>query len=269
MRLRSVVSTSTGNSFLNEHLLRNRPVLELRTAIKAVAEAVKDVNKTRPSRNVFDRLGCATDVTNSTNHLEEYRSLAEDRIGGDFSGEGVDPDLPYRRQNGDYMQQEGNVLSFHNGSNMSSDLAYDGEGYDDADVMSQGATDIYHPGTSSGDWVEDSLMFKYSSTDDADERVRRPCEELDQPAALPSASFKIASSVNMSTRKPQYQDVREVSEMDNHKLIQDSDTVVAKSQVWLMRENSNPKVPFNGNVRHQCVIMYAYVSVTLIFVMCK
>ncbi|KAI3444991.1 hypothetical protein Pfo_001656 [Paulownia fortunei] len=252
MRLRSVVSTSTGDSFHEERPQRNRPVPRLRTAmsaaIKAVAEAVKDVSKIRPSRNVFDRLGCATDVSNTTNHLEEYRGVAEDGVAGDFSDERVDVDLDYQQQNGDNMQQEGNMLSFHDDPIMSSDLGNDGEGYDDVHVMGQGATDISQHGTSGGDWVEDSLMFHYSETDGADERVRRPHNDLDQPAALPSASFKIASLVNVSTRKSQYQVTG--SEMDNHKLIQDTDTVAAtNSQVWLMEENSNPKVAFNGNAK--------------------
>lgn len=259
-----MVSTSTGDAFLEERPQR-RVVPEMRTAmsaaIRAVEEAVKDVSKVRSSRNVFDRLGHATDVSNSTNHLEERRGLAEDGVVGDFSDERVDIDLAYQRQNGDNMRQEEN-LSLYDDTIVSSDLGYDGEDYDDADVMVQRGMDIHQPRTSGGEWVEDSLI-QYRATDGADERMRRLRKDLHQPAAVSGTSLKNASSVNLSTRRPQYQEVKEVHEMDNHKKLQDIDAVAAKSQEWLMKENSNPRVTFNGNVRHQCESMYTYVSVSL------
>ncbi|KAK4414440.1 hypothetical protein Salat_2857000 [Sesamum alatum] len=248
-RLRSVVSTSTGDAVLEERPQR-RVVPEMRTAmsaaIRAVEEAVKDVRKVRSSRNVFDRLGHATDVSNSINHLEEYRGLTEDGVVGDFGDERVDIDLAYQRQNGDSVRQEEN-LSFHDDAIMSSDLGYDGEGYGDADIMVQRAMDIHQSGTSSVEWVEDSLQYR--ATDGADERMRRPRKELHQAAAVPGTSLKNASSVDPSNRKPQYQEVTEVHTMDNHKKLQDNDTVATKSQVWLMKENSNPRVTFNGNAK--------------------
>ncbi|KAL0429285.1 UNVERIFIED_CONTAM: putative RNA-binding protein RbpA [Sesamum radiatum] len=249
-RLRSVVSTSTEDAVLEERPLR-RVAPEMRTAmsaaIRAVEEAVKDVRKVRSSRNVFDRLGHATDVSNSTNHLEEHQGLAEDGVIGDFSDGRVDVDLAYQRQNGDSMRRAENS-SFHDDTIVSSDLGYDGESYDDADIIVQRATDIHLPGTSGVEWVEDSLI-QYRATDGADERTCRPRKDLHQAPAVPGPSLKNTSSVGPSNRKPQYQEVTEVHAMDNHKKLQDNDTVAAKSQVWLMKENSNPRVTFNGNAK--------------------
>ncbi|KAL0464408.1 UNVERIFIED_CONTAM: hypothetical protein Slati_0328400 [Sesamum latifolium] len=249
-RLRSVVSTSTEDAVLEERPQR-RVAPEMRTAmsaaIRAVEEAVKDVRKVRSSRNVFDRLGHATDVSNSTNHLEEHRGLAEDGVVGDFGDERVDIDLAYQRQNGDSMRRAENS-SFHDDIIVSSDLGYDGESYDDADIIVQRATDIHLPGTSGVEWVEDSLI-QYRATDGADERMCRPRKDLHQAPAVPGPSLKNTSSVGPSNRKPQYQEVTVVHAMDNHKKLQDNDGVAAKSQVWLMKENSNPTVTFNGNAK--------------------
>ncbi|KAK4411044.1 hypothetical protein Sango_0177400 [Sesamum angolense] len=249
-RLRSVVSTSMEDTVLEERPQR-RVVPEMRTAmsaaIRAVEEAVKDVRKIRSSRNVFDRLGHATDVSNSSNHLEEHRGLAEDGVVGDFGDERLDIDLAYQRQNGDSMWQVENS-SFHDDAIVSSDLGYDGEGYDDADIVVQSAMDIHLPGTSGVEWVEDSLI-QYRATDGADERMRRPRKDLHQAPDVPGTSLKNTSLVGPSNRKPQYLEVTEVHAMDNHKKLQDKDMVGAKSQVWLMKENSNPRATFNGNAK--------------------
>ena len=44
-------------------------------AIKAVAEAIKDVAKVRSSGNVFDRLGRGVDVSNTHAHMTESREV--------------------------------------------------------------------------------------------------------------------------------------------------------------------------------------------------
>ncbi|KAI3448912.1 hypothetical protein Pfo_005577 [Paulownia fortunei] len=245
-RLRSVVSTATGDSSLEERPQRIRRT-SMSAAIKAAAEAVKDVSKVRPSRNVFDRLGHATDVSNTTNH-REYGGVAEDVGAGDFSVEMENFHPAYYSRNDSNRLQKGNMSPFYD-TIMDSDLGYDMEGYDDVDVRGREATDLSRSGTSAGNWVENSLTFQYGAADNVDERLRRPRKDLGRPATGRNASLRIASSVSMNTRKPQYQVEREVSEMDTCKIMQGSDTVATKSEVWLMKKNNNPTVAFNGNAQ--------------------
>ncbi|EYU27073.1 hypothetical protein MIMGU_mgv1a002184mg [Erythranthe guttata] len=284
-RLRSVISTATGGSFLEERAHRNQPRLLTATsaAHKAVAEAAEDAVKIRPPHNVFDRLGRATDISNTTDHLIEYRGLAEDGgVIGDFGDERFEIDLAYTQPSDDIMQQEMNLLPYYDDTVMSSDvryvpedyedyrqqsddnmleetnlldyyddtiissdLRYEIEDYVDFDVMDNRTANIYQPDTYHEEWVEDSLMLQNSVTEGTEERMRRRRIDLDQPAPR-----KIASSVNLSTRKPQYEKVRKVAEkMDNRKVIPDSNTVAAKSQARLMKKNNNPKVTLSGNAK--------------------
>ncbi|KAL7120596.1 hypothetical protein ACP275_02G131900 [Erythranthe tilingii] len=284
-RLRSVISTPTGGSFLEERAHRNQPRLLTATsaAHKAVAEAAEDAVKIRPPHNVFDRLGRATDISNTTDHLIEYRGLAEDGgVIGDFGDGRFEIDLAYTQPSDDIMQQEMNLLPYYDDTVMSSDLRYVPEDYEDYrqqsddnmleetilldyyddtiissdlryeiedyvdfDVMDNRTTNLYQPDTYHAEWVEESLMLQNSVTEGTEERMRRRRIDLAQPAPR-----KIAPSVNLSTRKPQYEKVRKVAEkMDNHKVIPDSNTVAANSQARLMKENSNPKVTFSGNAK--------------------
>lgn len=228
-------------------------------AIKAIAEAVKDVSKVRPSRNVFDRLGRATDAANKTT-LQEYGGVADDVGGGDLDVKMEENfHSAYHLRNYSSRLQEENMSSFDD-CIIDSNLGYDGEGYDDVDVRGQEATDISQSGTSGGNWVENSLMFQYGAGEDANERLHGPRKYLGQPATVPNASLRIASSVSMNDRKPsQYQEESEGFEMKNRKIEQVSDSVANKFGVWLMKENNNPTVAFNKNVRHSCEIMHMFI----------
>lgn len=255
-RLRSVVSTTVDSS-LEERPQRIRRA-SMSAAIKAMAEAVKDVSKVRPSRNVFDRLGHATNVSNTINH-REYGGVAEDAGDGDFSVEMENLHSSYHPRNDSSRLQEGNMSSFHDAF-MDSDLVYDGEGYDDVDVRGREATYISRSGTSGGNWVENSLKFQYGAADNVDETLHRPHKDLDQPATMHNTSLRIASSVSMNARKPQYQEEIEVAEMDNRKIMRGGDTVATKPEVWLTKENNNPTVAFNENVMNSTEVMHACVS---------
>ncbi|KAL8028535.1 hypothetical protein ABFX02_14G167200 [Erythranthe guttata] len=234
-RLRSVVYTSTGDPLLEERPQRIRRTTISSAAIKAVAEAVKDVNKVRPSRNVFDRLGRTTDVVLETTNHRGYENVAEDVGGVDFIVEKDDFHSAYDPRNGSSRLQESNMSSFHE-TIMDSDLGYDGEGYDDLDARGREATDLSRSGT-----------YGYGAVESVDERLHRPRKDLGQPATVHNTSLKIASAVGMNKRKPQYQEEREGLETYNDKVVQGSDTLATKSDVWLMKENNNPIVASNGN----------------------
>ncbi|XP_073028743.1 uncharacterized protein [Primulina eburnea] len=205
-RLRSVISTSTEDVSPKEHQRRTRQVAGLRAdmsaAIKAVTDAVKDLSKDRPSRNVFDRLDHPTIPSNIINQ-DEFRDIVDE---ADFVNESYDD-------------------------------------YDD--VMGQRVTNAL--GLSRGKLAENTLQFQYGATNNSEGRAHRP--QQDRLVDMPSKSFKISSSVNMNTlRLPQYQEAREESKMHNLEEFIGTDTLVAKSEVWLTKENDS-LVGFNGHAQ--------------------
>lgn len=245
-RLRSVVSTAT-DSHTEERPQRIRRA-SMSVAIKAMAEAVKDVTKVRPSRNVFDRLGNATNDPNIISH-REYGGVAEDPAGGDFNVEMEDLHSSYHLRNDTSTLQERNISSFHDDV-MDTGLGYDGEGYDAVGLRGREATDISPSGATSGNWVDNSLEFQYGAADHVDGTPHRPRKDMGQPVAMHNAILRNSFSVSMNTRKPHYQEEIEAAEMDNREIIRGVDTEPTKSEAWLMKENNNPIVAFNGNVNN-------------------
>uniref|UniRef100_A0A5B6YVE5 RRM domain-containing protein n=1 Tax=Davidia involucrata TaxID=16924 RepID=A0A5B6YVE5_DAVIN len=254
-RLRSVVSTSTEVPSLEDHPQRIRSVARVpnaaTTAIKAVAEAAKDV-KVRSSGNVFDRLGRGMDVSQVSDQLAEFREAAvEDVEYGDLSRIPEETRSTYLRRRdytGEYVE---NMTMLESDTGMASDSASDNEGYDDVNVMSRRAMDVSQTGTSGGNQGEDSLSVQYSVAKNADEITRKPWKDQDQPAAVANTSQKIVNiSVNVNTWKPpHYQEPSEVPDMDSRKSVQDTEAGAGKPGVRLMKENSNPITVGNGNVK--------------------
>ncbi|CAA0842533.1 RNA binding (RRM/RBD/RNP motifs) family protein [Striga hermonthica] len=236
-RLRSVVSTSTGDLFQEERPQRI-PRTFMSVAIKAAAEAVEDVSKTRPSHNVFDRLGHTPDVPNIAYDQENER-VAE--VGDDDFGVATENfDLGYPPQNDASTLQEANTLPFHE-TILDSVLVDDGEDYDDIDDREPDATDVTRLGTSGRKWIDKSLAYEY-------EAAAEPIKGLGPPATRHNPSLRIASSVGLNTRKAQYQGKRDMSEMDNHKGSLGSATAT-NPEVRLLKENSNPTPVSNGNAK--------------------
>lgn len=239
-RLRSIVSTPVGVSFHEECSQRIRAEAGLHTgmsaAIKAVAEAVKDVTKARSTRSVFDRLGHDGDGSKGTNHVKEHRGVIEPEEAEDFSVEEEDIHLSYQRYNGDSLHQEVNLESFND---VPPYFGYD-EGYD-VDISGQPNTRPFQVPTSGGDWVE-SRMFQY---DGSDERV----QNLGRRASVPSKALKIASSTNTNVQRPHYQEVRKVSGLDSHNAIADVGVMAIKSQASLMKEKIDLKDSLNRHVK--------------------
>lgn len=245
-RLRSVVSTAVDSSLEERPQRMQRPSMS--AAIKAMAEAVKDVTKMRPSRNVFDRLGHTTNVSNNPNH-QEYEGAAEDVGDGDFSVEMENFHSSYHPRNDSSRFEEGNVSSFLDAT-MDVDLGYDGEDYDDLDVRGQEAADISRSGTAGGNWVEIPQELQYDVADDVDETLDVPHTDYVYPGKVHNTPFRIASAVTMNTRDPQYHEEIEEAEMDNHKIMLGGDIVPTKSGEWFVKENINPTVALNQNVRN-------------------
>uniref|UniRef100_A0A5B6YTT9 RRM domain-containing protein n=1 Tax=Davidia involucrata TaxID=16924 RepID=A0A5B6YTT9_DAVIN len=255
-RLRSVVSTSTEKSSLEDRPQRIRSVARvpnaMATAIKAVAEAAKDVVKVRSSGNFFDRLGHGMDVSQVSDQQAEFREAAvEDVEYKDFSRIPEETRSTYLQRSDYTGEYVGNMTMLDSDSGMASDSASDNEGYDDVNVMSRRAMDVSQTGTSGGNQGEDSLSVQYSVAKNADEITRKPWKDQDQPAAVANTSQKIVNiSVNVNTWKPpHYQEPSEVPDMDSRKSVQDTEAGAGKPGVRLMKENSNPITVGNGNVK--------------------
>ncbi|RVX02828.1 Polyadenylate-binding protein 2 [Vitis vinifera] len=226
-RLRSVVSTSTGDSSLDDRPQRLQSVARMpsamATAIKAVAEAAEDVIKVRSSGNVFDRLGRGPrgmDLSERSAYSEHYA---------------------------------GNVTMLESETGLASDSASDNEGYDDVNLMGRRIMDVSQSGTTGGNKGDDSLMVQYSVAKNADEGMRT-MRSIDQgqPSAVANTSRKIVNiSVNVNTWKPpaHYQGPREVEEVDGQKPVQGNETGTGKSGVRLMKANGNPVSVGNGNAK--------------------
>ncbi|KAL8542348.1 hypothetical protein ACS0TY_003278 [Phlomoides rotata] len=239
-RLRSVVSTTVDSS-LEERPQRIQRA-SMSAAIKAMAEAVKDVTKNRPSRNVFDRLGHTINVSNTTNH-QEYGGAAEDVGDGDFSVEMENFHSSYHPRNDSSRLQEENISSFLD-TTMDADMGYDG-----LDARGQESVDISRSGTDGEIWIENSQNLQYVVADNVDETLHRTHSDFVYPGPVHNSSFRIASSVSMNTRKPQYQEEIEEADMDNHKIMLGGDTVSTKSEEWFVKENINSTVALNENAK--------------------
>ncbi|KAK9282796.1 hypothetical protein L1049_011017 [Liquidambar formosana] len=257
-RLRSVVSTSTGDSSsFDNRPQRIQSIARLPNAtaiaIKAVAEAAEDVMKVRSSGNVFDRLSRGMDISEASDQVAEFRETAvEDEEYGDFNRipEQLHSDYPQRSDYGG--QIAGNTTMLESDTGLASDSASDNEGYDDVNVMGHRITDVSQTGTSGGNKGEDSLMVQYSVAKNADEIMRKTwSKDQDQPAAIANTSRKIVNiSVNVNTWKPaHYQAPREVAEVDSRESVHESEAGTGKSGLHLMKENSNPVTVSNGNAK--------------------
>ncbi|KAL1539968.1 hypothetical protein AAHA92_24389 [Salvia divinorum] len=245
-RLRSVVSTTESYAEARPQRIRRA---SMSVAIKAMAEAVKDVTKFRPSRNVFDRLGNAMNGPNTSSHCE-YGGVAEDAVEGDFNVEMESLHSSYYPRNDISMLQDGNMPSFHE------EVMGIGRGYDReiCDIRVREGTDIYPSGSSGGNWVESSLKFQYGSADHIG-TAHRPHKDIIQPATVHSAILTNSSSVSMKMRKPQYQEEIEAAEMDSHERMRGVDAVSTNSEAWLMKANNNHTVAFNGNAKPDATLL--------------
>ncbi|XP_047955197.1 uncharacterized protein LOC125201216 isoform X1 [Salvia hispanica] len=241
-RLRSVISTTESYAEARPQRIRHA---SMSVAIKAMAEAVKDVTKVRPSRNVFDRLGNAMNGPNTSSH-REYGGVAEDAVDGDFNVE-MESLHSYYPRDDISMLHEGNMSSFQEVLDI--DRGYGRENYDE---RGREGTDIYPSGSSSGKWVESSLKFQYGAADHDDGTAYRSRKDIIQPAAVHSAILTNSSSVSMKMRRPQYQEEIEATEMDDHERMRGADT---NSEVWLMKTNNNHTVPFNGNAKPDATVL--------------
>ncbi|XP_019453421.1 PREDICTED: uncharacterized protein LOC109354999 [Lupinus angustifolius] len=239
-RLRSVVSTSSGDSSLVERPQRvqsvSRVANPMATVIKAVAEAAEDVIKSKSSGSVFDRLGCSVNPSDGNIQLED-----------NYLHQEQSQSLYLKRTDYDGP----NMTMLEHASDYPFDSNSDNEGFDDMNVMGRGVTGASQFGSSSGNRGNDSLMIQYSVAKNADDRIHlKHNRDQEQPAAAPNTSKIVNISVNVNAWKspglPQYQESREVANVDGHKALY-SEIGAPRSGLRLVKENANTFKINNGN----------------------
>jgi hypothetical protein len=246
-RLRSVVSTSAADSALVEHYQHVQPTSRvpnaMATVIKAVAEAAEDV-KSKSSGSVFDRLGCGMDSSADNSQL-------------DYQHQEQNQSLHLERTDHDGQYAANTTITEHE-TGFPYDSNSDNEGCHDLNVIGRGVTGTSQISSSVGNRGSDSLMVQYSVAKNADDILRlKQSREQEQSAAAHNTSRKIVNiSVNVNTWKPeQYQEPREVVELDGHKIL-DKKTGESRSNMHLVKENANALKISNGNVR--CSFMLTF-----------
>ncbi|KAF7836021.1 Embryonic polyadenylate-binding protein 2 [Senna tora] len=244
-RLRSVVSTPSGNSSLVKPQMI-QPVSRVQnpmaTVINAVADAAEDVMEIKPSRSVFDRLGRDINSLDVSNRLEDNYRIQEQN-------------QSLYHQRSDYSgQYAANMTSLehleHEGA-FASDSTSDNEGYDDVNVMGRTVIGASEIGFSSGNRRDNSLV-QYNVAKNADTSVPvKPNRVQEQAAAVPNTSNKIVNiPVIVNTRKPlSFQEPREVAEVSGHKTLV-NETGAPRSGLQLMKDNAKHVKISNGNENH-------------------
>lgn len=243
-RLRSVVSTSSADSSSVEHPQHVQPSYRMpnpmATVIKAVAEAAEDVMKSKSSGSVFDRLSSGTDLSadnsqleDNYQHKEQNQSLYLERT-------------DYNRQ----YKANTTTTTMEHETGFPSDFNSDNEGFHGVNAVDRRVTGTSQTSASVGNRGDDLLMVQYSvakTAGDSLHLIRN--QEQEQPAAAINTPRKIVNiSVNVNTWKPpQYQEPREVAELDSHK-ISNNDTGYPRSNMQLVEENVNALKITNGNV---------------------
>ncbi|KAH1051371.1 hypothetical protein GLYMA_08G153100v4 [Glycine max] len=231
-RLRSVVSTSAGDSSLLERpprmQLASRVANPMATVIKAVAEAAEDVIKSKPSGSVFDRLGRSMDTLDDNTQLEDsFQHQEQHHL--------------FRSQKTEYNgQYAANMTMMGHETGYPSDSNSDNEGFDDINVMDRRVSGASQICPSAGNRGNDSLMVQYSVAKNVDDSLRQKRNrEQEQLSTSSNTSHKIVNiSVNVNAWKPpQHQEPREVTELDGNRTFYNERD--PRSSTRPVKENAN------------------------------
>lgn len=253
-RLRSVVSTSVEDSSLQERPQRIRSVARaptaLATAIRAVAEAAKDVTKGRSSANVFDRLGHATDVPDPSIRLEESRqAVAEDVQDRSFADANEAYSTSIDRS--DYSGKHIGEHMLHDDAVVVYDSASDDEADPGSSAVNRRAMDVSRTGAPVKNVGENQLIIKHGVAYNADDILDKSQKDQDRPIFTPGAPHQPMNiPLNVNTWKsPQYQESRQSLEIENRRSAQSSEGLAEKHIMLLAKESTSPIAVTNGIVK--------------------
>nr|XP_043610877.1 uncharacterized protein LOC122582536 isoform X2 [Erigeron canadensis] len=188
-RLRSVVSTPIEDSPLEGRRPKIRSVARvpnaMTVAIKAVADAARDVSKVRTSGNVFDRLGRSSDISDPTDAFTN-----DDEKHGGFTQATVDNVVTYPEQ---YVED---IPMLEHDAGLASDFAYN--------IDHTIKTDNSHIGKSGGHFGS----LHYNAKRVVDGKPHKLHRDQDTPVMMANFSRKM---VDIS------------SDIENQKLVQESE----------------------------------------------
>lgn len=235
-RLRSVVSTPSGDSSLAERPQRLQPVPRvsnpMSTVIKAVAEAAEDVMKLKSSSSVFDRIGRGMNLSDGSSRLED-----------DFQNQEQNQSIYPQRT--DYSGQYATIdTMLEDEADFPSDYASDNEEYNDENVMGHGGIGGLQIALSDKNRSDNLSMGQYSVAQNTDHGMHPKQNRDHEQSAAPNAPHKIANiSISVNTWKsPHYQEPREVAEINGFNA-RENEKETPRSCYQLMKDNaSTPKV---------------------------
>lgn len=254
-RLRSVVSMSMENSNAEGRPHRIHSVARqpnaMAAAIKAVAEAAKDVKRIRSSGNVFDRLGRARHVSDNLNQLPEFGDDAA-AVGDDETYDDIREQAraTYAQRNDYDRPYPENSSLLLSDTRMTDPVLHDVD--HDRRVFRQRVVDTSQTGISGGHKGENSLAAHGRLVESAEDLALKSVKNQGPSGTITNTSHKINTPGNTNTWKSsQYQEARENLEIDSRKFIQLSE-VAPKAGVQLMKKNNDHLVSANGSVRYLC-----------------
>ncbi|TMX02809.1 hypothetical protein EJD97_019756 [Solanum chilense] len=253
-RLRSVVSTSVEDSSLTERPQRIRSVARaptaLATAIRAVAEAAKDVTKVRSSVNVFDRLGRAGDVPDhSIPSMDESRQAVAEDVQDQSFADASEAYSTYLHRS-DHSGKHGKSM-LHDDAVVVYDSASDDEANRGSSAVNRRAFDASRSGAPVKNIGENLIIVEHGSAYNVDDILDKSQKDQALPTFAPGAPHQpmnIPLSVN-TWKSPQYQDARQSFEIENRRSAQSSEGLAEKSDILLTKESTNPIAVTNGIVK--------------------
>ncbi|KAM3358431.1 hypothetical protein P3S68_021362 [Capsicum galapagoense] len=253
-RLRSVVSMSVEDSSLQERPQRMRSVARaapsLATAVKAAAEAAKDVTKVRSSANVFDRLGPVTDVRDPSIQLEESRqAIAEDVQDRSFADANEAYSTYIHRS--DYSGKHIGKPMLHDDAVVFYDSTLDDEADRGSSLVNRRAMDASRTGVSVKNIGENALIIEHGVAYNEDDILDKSQNDKDRPTFSPGAPHQpINIPLNVNTWKsPQYKEARQSLEIDGRRSAQSSEGFAEKPDMPLTKERTNSIAVTNGIVK--------------------
>ncbi|CAO2817410.1 unnamed protein product [Amaranthus hypochondriacus] len=234
-RLRSMVSSSTGNLIEEDNHKRTQSVSRVlnpvATAIRAVAEASRDVKRVR-TRNVFDRLSCG-DVSSA--HVSVFKEPDAQNDDYDHIDEKKRQIYLQARDNGRHYNTIAPLMDSN--TSLESNSVFDSEIYDGVNVASASGVDVSQIDTSN-----DSLMLHYSVAGNSNEITHKARKNEQELLNSASAKRKIVNiSMNVNTwNPPHHRTTRKTPEVESPKLMQGIEAGANNSNPQVMKENNIP-----------------------------
>lgn len=253
-RLRSVVSTSVEDSYLQERPQRirsgARAPTALATAIRAVAEAAKDVTKVKSSTNVFDRLGRATDVRDPSIQYEESRQAVAEEVQDRSFADANEGYSTYLHRS-DYSGNHSGKSILHDDAVVLYDSASDEEADRGSSAVNRRALDASRTGAPVKNIGENPLIVEHGVAYHADDILDKSQKDQDRPAfslGAPHQAMNVPLNVN-TWKSPQYQEARQSLEIENRRSAQSNEGLAEKPDMPLTKESTNPIAVTNGVVK--------------------